>query len=123
MHCFDIKVKVWRPFVMMALLGLSLTACVDNTDNPADPGQETTAGDDASDKTPFKVTQTVVNDNGKSTKTVNLRYYEDMPHVAYIAVSDFQNMFMPSKSLQESRLSTGMLTSNNNSCYAERGNT
>ena len=103
MHCFDIKVKVWRPFVFMALLGLSLTACVDNTDNPADPGQETTAGDDASDKTPFKVTQTVVNDNGKSTKTVNLRYYNDMPHVAYIAVSDFQNMFMPSKSLQVSR--------------------
>ena len=46
MHCFDIKVKVWRPFVFMALLGLSLTACVDNTDNPADPGQETTAGDE-----------------------------------------------------------------------------
>ena len=103
MHCLDIKIKVWRPFVFMALLGLSLTACVDNTDNPADPGQETTAGDDASDKTPFKVTQTVVNDNGKSTKTVNLRYYNDMPHVAYIAVSDFQNMRMPNKSIKVSR--------------------
>ena len=63
MHCFDIKVKVWRPFVFMALLGLSLTACVDNTDNPADPGQETTAGDDASDKMPFLVTQATGKDD------------------------------------------------------------
>ncbi len=43
--------------------------------------------------------QTVVNDNGASTKTVALRYYDDMPHVAYIAVSDFQNMLVPSKSI------------------------
>ena len=100
MHYFDIKVKVWRPFVMMALLGLSLTACVDSTDNPIDPGQETTTGDDASDKTPFKVTQTTVNDNGKSTQTVALRYYDDIPHVAYIAVTDFQDMLVPSKSIK-----------------------
>ena len=89
-HCLDIKVRVWRPFVAMALLGLSLTACVDSEDNPVDPGQETATGDDASDKAPFKVAQVSVNDNGKSTKTVALRYYDDMPNVAYIAVSDFQ---------------------------------
>lgn len=47
--------------------------------------------------------QTVVNDNGASTKTIALRYYDDMPHVAYIAVSDFQNMLVPSKSIQVSR--------------------
>ena len=103
MHCIDVKAKVWRPFVALALLGLSLTACVDSTDNPIYPGQETTTGDDASDKAPFIVTQTVVNDNGKSTKTVSLRYYDDMPHVAYIAVSDFQNMLVPSKSIKVSR--------------------
>ena len=103
MHCIEVKVKVWRPFVALALLGLSLTACVDSTDNPIYPGQETTTGDDASDKAPFIVTQTVVNDNGKSTKTVSLRYYDDMPHVAYIAVSDFQNMLVPSKSIKVSR--------------------
>lgn len=100
MHYFDIKVKVWRPFVMMALWGLSLTACVDSADNPVDSGQEVITGDDASDKAPFKVTQTTVNDNGESTKTVALRYYEDMPHVAYIAVSDFQDMLVPSKSIK-----------------------
>ena len=99
-HSFDIKVNVWRPFVAMALLGFILTACVDHTDNPGDPGQETTTGDDASDKMPFKVTQTTVNDNGKSTTTVALRYYEDMPHVAYIAMSDFQNMLVPGKSIK-----------------------
>ena len=98
-HYFDIKVKVWRPFVMMALLGVILTACSDSTDNPDDPGQEVITGDDASDKMPFKVTKTTVNDNGKTSKTVTLRYYDDMPHVAYIAVADFQDMLVPSKSI------------------------
>ena len=102
-HCFDIKVKMWRPFVIMALWGLILTACSDSTDNPDYPGEEVTTGDDASDKMPSKVTQTVVNVSGKSTKTVVLRYYDDMPHVAYIAVSDFQNMRMPNKSIKVSR--------------------
>ena len=104
-HCFDVKVNVWRPFIAMALVCLTLTACVDNTDNPADPGQETT-GDDASDKMPFKVTQTVVNDNGASMKTVALRYYDDLPHVAYIAVADFQNLLVPGKSIKVSRTAT-----------------
>ena len=99
-HCLDIKVRVWRPFVAMALLGLSLTACVDSEDNPVDPGQETATGDDASDKAPFKVAQVSVNDNGKSTKTVALRYYDDMPNVAYISVSDFQNMLVPGKGIR-----------------------
>ena len=102
-HCFDIKVNVWRPFVAIVFVASILTACVDNTDNPADPGQETTTGDDASDMMPFKVTQTTVNDNGKGTKTVSLRYYADMPHVAYIAVADFQNMLVPGKSIRVSR--------------------
>ena len=102
-HCFEIKVKVWRKFFAMALLGLSMTACLDSPDNPVDSGQEVVTGDDASDKAPFKVTQTVVNDNGKSTKTVALRYYDDMPHVAYIAVTDFQDMLVPSKSIRVSR--------------------
>ena len=102
MHYLDIKVKGWYPFVFMTLLGLTLTACVDRLDAPDDPGQETT-GDDASDKMPFKVVQTTVNDNGKSMKTASLRYYEDMPHVAYISVSDFQNMLVPDKSIKVSR--------------------
>jgi hypothetical protein len=84
-------------------LGSILTGCVDSTDNPVDPGQETATGDDASDKMPFKVTQVSVNDNGKSTKTVALRYYEDMPHVAYIAVADFQNMLMAGTSIRVSK--------------------
>ena len=100
MHCFDMKLNVSHPFVMMALLGVILTACSDSTDNPDDPDQEVITGDDASDKMPFKVTQTTVNDNGESTKTVALRYYEDMPHVAYIAVADFQNMLVPGKSIR-----------------------
>lgn len=84
-------------------MGGILTACSDSADNPNDPGQETVTGDDASDKAPFKVTQTTVNDNGASTKTVALRYYDDMPHVAYIAVADFQDMLVPSKSIKVSK--------------------
>lgn len=99
----DIKVKVWRPFVAMTLFGFALTACVDNTDNPVNPGQETTTGDDASDIAKFIVTQTVVNNNGESTQKVTLRYYEDMPDVAYISVSDFQDMLVPNKSIRVSK--------------------
>ena len=102
-QCINFKVNVWRPLVAFVFLGSILTGCVDSTDNPVDPGQETATGDDASDKMPFKVTQTIVNNNGKSTSTVALRYYEDMPHVAYIAVADFQNMLVPRKSLKVSK--------------------
>ena len=52
---------------------------------------------------PFKVEQISVNDNGNSTKTVSVRYYEDMPNVAYIGVSDFQSILMPSKSVRVSK--------------------
>ena len=102
-QCINFKVNVWRPLVAFVFLGSILTGCVDSTDNPVDPGQETATGDDASDKMPFKVTQTIVNNNGKSTSTVALRYYEDMPHVAYIAVADFQNMLMEGTSIRVSK--------------------
>ena len=102
-QCINFKVNVWRPLVAFVFLGSILTGCVDSTDNPVDPGQETATGDDASDKMPFKVTQVSVNDNGKSTKTVALRYYEDMPHVAYIAVADFQNMLLAGTSIRVSK--------------------
>ena len=99
---FDFKVNVWRPMVALVFLGSVLTGCTDSIDNPVnpDPGQETNMGDDPSDKMPFKVTQTSVSDNGKSTTTVALRYYEDMPHVAYISVADFQKLLLSSASIQ-----------------------
>ena len=102
-QCFDIKVKVWRLFVVMAFLGFALTACVENDEFPDDPDQEETTGDDASDKAAFTVTQTIVNNNGETTQKVALRYYEDMPHVAYIAISDFQDMLVPNKSVRVSK--------------------
>ena len=98
----EMKIKVWRTFAAMAFLGLTLTACVDVFDNPV-PGQGVDKGDDASDSTPYQVVQVAVNDNGKTTNGVTLRYYDDMPHVAYIAVADFQKMLMPSKRISVSR--------------------
>ena len=97
---------MWRPCIALALMGLILTACSDSIDNPNDPAnpvQKITEGDDASDLMPFKVTQTVVNVNGEGTKMVDLRYYDDMPNVAYIAMADFQDMLVPSKKIEVSR--------------------
>ena len=101
-QCFDFKVNVWRPMVALVFLGSVLTGCTDSIDNPVnpDPGQETNMGDDPSDKMPFKVTQTSVNVNGQSAQAVALRYYEDMPHVAYISVADFQKLLLSSASIQ-----------------------
>ena len=59
----DMKVKVWYRLMAMAFLGLTLTACVDHFDNPV-PGQRVDNGDDASDNTPYQVTEVSVNDNG-----------------------------------------------------------
>ena len=98
----EMKIKVWRTFAAMAFLGLTLTACVDVFDNPV-PGQRADKGDDASDSTPYQVMQVAVNNNGKTTNGVTLRYYDDMPHVAYIAVADFQKMLVPSKRISVSR--------------------
>ena len=97
MRMKDMKVKVWHRLMAMAFLGLTLTACVDIFDNPV-PGQRVDNGD-----APYQVTEVSVNDNGESTKTVTLRYYEDMPHVAYISVVDFQNMLVPDKRIKVSR--------------------
>jgi hypothetical protein len=109
-YSFGIKAKLWQTFVVIVFLGSILTACEDSDDNPIDSDQETTIGDDASDMMPFKVKQTIVNDNGESTQTVALRYYDDMPHVAYIAVGDFQNMLVPRKSIRVSKTAASQYT-------------
>lgn len=95
-----------KKIIAIVFLGFVLTSCVDSYDNPINPGsgQEVITGDDASDKKSFTTKQMTVNDKGKSTKTVSLRYYSDMPHVAYISISDFQNMVMPSKKIKVSRI-------------------
>ena len=95
-----------KKLIAILFLGFVLTSCVDSYDNPINPGsgQEIITGDDASDKKSFTTKQMTVNDKGKSTKTVSLRYYSDMPHVAYISISDFLNMVMPSKKIKVSRI-------------------
>lgn len=100
---FDFKVKVWHLLIAFVYLGSALTGCTDSDDHPDNPGRVTTTGDDASDKMPYQVTKTLVNNNGRFSQTVALRYYDDMPHVAYIAVTDFQSLVMPLKSIGVSR--------------------
>ena len=104
MKCWsELKGKVWQPVVAMMLFGVVLTGCTDSNDDSNDPGEEMVTGDDASDKMPFEVVSTVVNNNGIPAQTVALRYYSDMPNVAYIDVSDFQKMLAPYKSIRVSR--------------------
>lgn len=42
----------------------------------------------------------VVAPNGESQGTVMLRFYNDMPHVAYVSISDFQRMMYPGTTVQ-----------------------
>lgn len=103
------KKHLWM-LAAICICGLTMTSCFE--DNPIEPApsQEASTGDDASDKMPFKVIQTTVNNNGKSTQTIALRYYDDMPHVAYIAFSDFQNMLVPHKSIRVSKTAASQYT-------------
>ena len=80
-------------FTLITCVLLVLAGC---KDGPNSGG----TGDDASDKKSYKEVQTQVNDNGKATHTVTLRYYEDMPHVAYIGVSDFEVLLSPNRSVR-----------------------
>jgi len=49
MRCFDIKVKVWYPFLAIGLLSSVLTGCVDSSDDPDVPEQVVITGDDGED--------------------------------------------------------------------------
>ena len=74
--------------LLMLLAIILFAACTDNNDNPGDNPQPTPvdAGPSYTDK------MVDVNRDGKSFGKVSLRFYSDMPSVAYISVSDFHNI-------------------------------
>ena len=102
------KKESLRLLLSIVMLGsLVLTSCVDNQDNPAGGG-----GGDSIDKDRKYVERLfpVVDPTNNALGTVMLRFYEDMPNVAYISVSRFQEMIYPGTTVQVQSLGNGKFT-------------
>ena len=92
---------------MMIIGSLGLTSCIDNQDNPSGGG-----GSEEVKKYVDRMFP-VVDPKQAPQGTVTLRFYQDMPNVAYISVSRFQEIMYPGTTIQVQKLSDGkyMLTS------------
>ena len=85
--------------LLMLLAFIVLTACTDNNDNPGGNPQPTPvdAGSSYTDKT------VDVNRDGKAYGQVSLRFYSDMPSVAYISVADFHKVMTGGEAMKVTR--------------------
>jgi hypothetical protein len=79
----------------MMVGSFTLTSCVDNQDNPSGGG-----GGGDKDKNYVEQLVPVVDPQENVLGTVMLRFYNDMPNVAYINVSRFQEMMYPGTTIQ-----------------------
>ena len=61
----------------------------------------------AQGNTTFSTRQIPVNRGGQDDGTVNLRFYDDMPSVAYISVTDFQQLMLPGTTIGVSKKGEG----------------
>ena len=84
---------------LMLLASVVLTACTDNNDNPSGNPQPTPvdAGPSYTDKT------VDVNRDGKAYGQVSLRFYSNMPSVAYISVADFHKIMTAGETMTVTR--------------------
>jgi hypothetical protein len=87
---------------MMMAVSLTLTSCTDNDDDAGGSG-----GGDDKDKKYVERLVPVVDPKNNSQGTVMLRFYDDMPNVAYISVSRFQEMIYPGTTIQVQSLGDG----------------
>ena len=83
----------------MLLVIILFAACTDNNDNPGDPTQlpAIDAGPSYTDKT------VDVNRDGNIYGQVSLRFYSDMPSVAYISVADFHKLMTAGDAMKVTR--------------------
>jgi len=95
------KERLWLLLTMLMVSSFTLTSCVDNQDNPSSGG----GGD--TDKEYVERLFPVVDAKNNSLGTVLLRFYQDMPNVAYISVSHFQEMIYPGTTIQVENLGDG----------------
>ena len=101
--------NLWIPAAIL-VMALGIVSCTDNNDNPVDNPQPTPvdAGPSYTDKT------VDVNRDGKVYGQVSLRFYSDMPSVAYISVADFHKMMTAGETMTVTRLGNlyGLATRN-----------
>ena len=85
--------------LLMFLAAMALTACTDNIDI-SDGSSQTTpvdAGPTYTDKT------VDVNRDGNAYGQVSLRFYSDMPSVAYISAADFHKVMTAGETMKVTR--------------------
>ena len=82
------------------LQGVTLTSCVDSEDNPVPVNPDEQAA--------FTTKPLPVNRYGEAVGTVNVRFYDDMPSVPYISVSDFQSLLKPGTTINVTKTGDGV---------------
>ena len=88
-----------KTLLFLLLATTVLASCVDNQDNPGGGPQLAPV-----DEGPAYTDKTVdVNRDGKVNGQVSLRYYSDMPSVAYISVADFHKVMTGGESMKVNR--------------------
>ena len=87
--------------LMIMMGGLALTSCSDKDD------QESSGGGGEKEKDYVERMYPVVDPKENSQGTVTLRFYNDMPNVAYISVSRFQEMIYPGTTIQVQKVGNG----------------
>ena len=100
------KERLWFLLAIIMVGSLTLTSCVDNKDNPS-------GGSGDKDKKYVERLFPVVDPQKKAMGTVLLRFYEDMPNVAYINVSRFQEIMYPGTTIQVANAGDGKYTLTN----------
>ena len=96
---------LWLLLTMMMVGSFTLTSCVDNQDNPSGGG-----GGGDKDKKYVERLVPVVDPQENVLGTVLLRFYDDMPNVAYISVSHFQEIMYPGTTIQVQSYGDGKYT-------------
>ena len=84
----------WLLLTMMLVGGFTLTSCVDNKDDANEGG----SGDNY--KNYVERMYPVVDPQNSPQGMVMLRFYDDMPSVAYVSISNFQSIMYPGTTVQ-----------------------
>ena len=92
---------------MFAAVVLSLSAAA----IPVTPGQWRTLT--LADPTKYFTKQVPVNRGGQDGGNVTLRFYDDMPSVAYISAADFQELVLPGTTITVTKNGEGDYTLKN----------
>ena len=96
--CYCMIRSKWISLLLLVLT-LSIVSCTDNVDNAGEGSQPTPidAGSPYTDKT------VDVNRDGNAYGQVTLRFYSDMPSVAYVSVADFHKIMTGGETMKVNR--------------------